>query len=100
MRAVVIQRMPFNSSGVIMRLVATGFALICCCALSQAYAQTAPQQQQAQKPSPEEMQRIMESTFGLMVPMMGKMTEAMIQAQLKLAVLPQTAEDISTFKRN
>jgi len=32
------------------------------------------------QPSPDEMQQIMEMSLGAMVPVMGKMTEAMIDA--------------------
>ncbi|MBV8380140.1 MAG: hypothetical protein JO369_05185 [Paucibacter sp.] len=53
-----------------------------------------------QPPSPQEMQKIMDATMGAMVPMMGRMTEAMIEAQLSIAAQPQTAERIATFKRN
>ena len=52
------------------------------------------------RPSGEEMQKSMEAAMGSMVPMMGKMTEVTIEAQLKLAVMPETAERIATFKRN
>ena len=40
----------------------------------------------------------MDATFGAMVPMMAKMTEAMIEAKLQIAVLPDTADPV--FKRN
>lgn len=52
------------------------------------------------QPTPEEMQKIMDATMGAMVPVMGRMVEAMIEAQLKLAELPETASRIATFKRN
>jgi len=42
----------------------------------------------------------MDATFGAMVPMMAKMTEAMIEAKLQIAVLPDTADRIAVFKRN
>jgi|SRR6266852_1871109 len=61
------------------------------------YAQDAPQQRQ---PTPEDMQKIMDATFGAMVPMMARMTEVMIEAQLKIAVLPATADRIAAFKKN
>jgi hypothetical protein len=43
---------------------------------------------------------MMDATMGAMVPMMGRMMEVMIEAQLKSAVLPGTAERIATFKKN
>ena len=62
---------------------------------AQAQAQ-APQKQ----PSPEDMQKIMDATMGAMVPMMGRMTEVTIEAQLKVAERPETADRIAAFKRN
>jgi hypothetical protein len=52
------------------------------------------------QPSPEEMQQLMEMTLGPMVPMMGKMTEAMIDAQLAIGEKPETAVKLAIFKRN
>lgn len=52
------------------------------------------------KPTPEEMQQIMDATFGAMVPMMAKMTEVIIEAQLRIGVQPETATRLATFKRN
>lgn len=52
------------------------------------------------KPSPEEMQQIMEMSMGAMVPMMGKMTEVMIEAQLRIAEKPETARRVAAFKMN
>ncbi len=59
-------------------------------------------QAQAQKnpPSPEDMQKIMDATMGAMVPVMGRMTEVTIEAQLKVAERPETADRIAAFKRN
>ncbi len=62
-----------------------------------AHAQTQPQQKQ---PTPEEMQKIMDATMGAMVPMIGRMTEVMIETQLRIAEKTDTAERIATFKRN
>lgn len=42
----------------------------------------------------------MEMSLGAMVPMMGKMTEAMIDAQLKSAEKPETAAKLAAFKKN
>ncbi len=51
-------------------------------------------------PSPEEMQQLMEASFGAMVPMMGKMAEVTIDAQLKIAEKPETAARLAVFKKN
>ncbi len=50
-------------------------------------------------PSPEEMQQLMEPVFGAMVPMMGKMAEVTIEAQLQVAEKPETAVRLATFKK-
>lgn len=52
------------------------------------------------RPTPEETQKIMDSALGAMGPVMGRMAEAMIEAQLKIAEKPETAESIAIFKRN
>jgi hypothetical protein len=65
-------------------------------ALGPALAQS-PQQK---PPSPEDMKRIMDATMGAMVPVMGRMTEVMIEAQLSAAEQPGTAERIASFKFN
>ena len=52
------------------------------------------------RPSAEEMQKSMDAAMGSMVPMMGRMTEITIEAQLKLAAMPETAERIAAFKKN
>jgi len=67
------------------------------CSMCIAYAQTQSPQKQ---PSPEDMQKVMDATMGAMVPMMGRMTEVMIEAQLKIAEKPETAQRLATFKRN
>lgn len=58
------------------------------------------QQTQQKQPSPEEMRLLMQATMGAMVPVMGQMTEAMIDAQLRMAERPETIERIATFKRS
>lgn len=50
--------------------------------------------------SPEEIQKSMDAAVGSMAPMMAKMAEATIDAQLKLAALPETAERVAAFKKN
>jgi hypothetical protein len=46
------------------------------------------------------MKQIMDATFGVMVPMMARMTEAMIEAQLVEAAKPETATRLAIFKKN
>jgi hypothetical protein len=57
-------------------------------------------QDASKKPSPEEIKQMMESSVGAMVPMMAKMSEAMIEAQLASAEKPETARRIAQFKKN
>lgn len=52
------------------------------------------------KPNPEEMQKALDSTMGAMLPMVGRMAEVQIEAQLRMGERPETAERIATFKRN
>jgi len=52
------------------------------------------------KPSPEEMKQMMESSMNAMAPMMARMDEAMIEAQLSAAEKPETARRLAQFKRN
>ena len=61
---------------------------------------SAEEKVQNKKPSPEEMKQMMEMSFGAMVPMMAKMTEVMIEAQLTVAEKPATAARIAAFKKN
>ena len=61
---------------------------------------SAQAQAQQKPPSPEDMQKIMDATLGAMVPMMGRMTEVTIEAQLKVAERPETADRIAAFKKN
>jgi hypothetical protein len=54
----------------------------------------------SKKPSSDEMKQMMESSMGAMVPMMARMSEAMIEAQLNAAEKPETARRIAQFKKN
>jgi hypothetical protein len=65
-----------------------------------AFVLTAHSAETQQKPSAEEMKQVMESSMSAMAPMMGKMSEAMIEAQLAAAVKPETARRIAQFKKN
>lgn len=67
------------------------------CALSSlAFSQSLP----SLKPSPEDMQKMMDSSQVSMLLMLGRTTEASLEAQLKVAERPETAERIATFKKN
>jgi hypothetical protein len=61
---------------------------------------TAIGQDAPKRPSPEEMRQTMESSMGAMAPMMGRMAEASIEAQLNAAEKPETARRIAQFKKN
>ena len=61
-------------------------------------AQEAPKK--PSPPSPEEMRQMMDASMGAMVPMMGKMAEVSIEAQLSVAEKPDTARRIAQFKKN
>jgi hypothetical protein len=50
--------------------------------------------------SPEEMRQQMEVAFGAMAPMMGKMMEAMIEAQLTVISKPDSAEKMAQYVKN
>lgn len=50
----------------------------------------------AEQPSADEMRTMMNATMGAMV----RWTEVMIDAQLRIAEKPETAEEIAKFKRN
>jgi hypothetical protein len=53
-----------------------------------------------QKPTPEQMQTMADASMVSMLPMLGRITEAHLDAQLKVAERPETAERIATFKKN
>jgi len=52
------------------------------------------------QPSPEEVRHQMEVAFGAMAPMMGKMMEAMIEAQLSVVSKPESAQKMATYVKN
>ena len=70
--------------------------MLCATAVTASAQEPAPKKQ----PSAEEIQQLMELSFGAMVPMMAKMTEAMIDTQLKIAEKPETARSLAAFKKN
>jgi hypothetical protein len=57
-------------------------------------------QEKRPQPSGEEIQQQMEKTFAMMVPMMGKMVEAMIEAQLSVVSKPESAEKMARYVKN
>jgi len=64
---------------------------------SGASAQT---QAQSKQPSAEDVQKNMDAAMGSMMPMMERMSTIMIEAQLKVAAKPETAERVAAFKKN
>lgn len=68
-------------------------SLLALSGLAHAQAQSPP------KPTPEEMQKMMDSTSAT-YPMLARMTEVQLEAQLKVAERPETAERIAAFKKN
>ncbi|MBA4216037.1 MAG: hypothetical protein IIA03_01135 [Proteobacteria bacterium] len=71
-----------------------------CAALFVAATSASAQSQVPKQASPEEMKQLMEASMGAMVPMMGRMTEAMIDAQLRATERPETAQRLAAFKKN
>ena len=69
--------------------------LFACSCVAQAQDQAKQKQ-----PTPEEVNKLMDATMGAMMPIMGRMTEVMLEAQLKVAERPETADKVATFKRN
>jgi hypothetical protein len=62
--------------------------------LSQAQAQS------PNKPTPEQMQTTLDAGMVSMLPMLARMSEVQMEAQVKFAARPETAERIATFKKN
>jgi hypothetical protein len=56
--------------------------------------------QQPQKPTPEQMQSMMDASVVSMLPMMARISEVQMETQLKFAERPETAERIASFKKN
>lgn len=70
------------------------------CILSAVSALAFAQAPTPSKPSPEEMQRMMDPSMVSMLPMLARIDEAHLEAQLKVAERPDTAEKIASFKKN
>jgi hypothetical protein len=58
------------------------------------------QVQQPQKPTPEQLQSMMDASMVSMLPMLARMSEVQMETQVKFAARPDTAERIATFKKN
>jgi hypothetical protein len=58
------------------------------------------QQPQPQKPTPEQMQSMMDASVVSMLPALARMSEVQMETQVKFAARPETAERIATFKKN
>lgn len=56
--------------------------------------------QQPQKPTPEQMQSMMDASVVSMLPMLARISEVQMETQLKFSERPETAERIATFKKN
>lgn len=69
------------------------FLMVAMCANSQEPSQKKP-------PSPEEMKKIMEAAMAPMIPIMAKMTDAMLEQMLQKGDEPATATRLAHFKKN
>ncbi|MES2758184.1 MAG: hypothetical protein V4693_12490 [Pseudomonadota bacterium] len=58
------------------------------------------QVQQPAKPTPEQMQSMMDASIVSMLPVLARMSEVQMETQVKFAARPDTAERIATFKKN
>jgi hypothetical protein len=76
-----------------MKVAIIGLMLAFLCVPS--HAQEVPK-----KPSAEDMKQIMETSMTAMGPVMGKMAEASIEAQLSIAEKPETARRVAQYKKN
>jgi len=54
----------------------------------------------AQRPSPEEMLRVTDSATAANLATLERTTEAQLNAQLRVAERPETAERVASFKKN
>ena len=61
-----------------------------------AHAQVQP----PSKPTPEQLQSMMDASMVSMLPMLARMAEVQMETQVKFAARPETAERIATFKKN
>ena len=52
------------------------------------------------KPTPEQMQSMMDASVVSALPMMARVAEVQMETQVKFAARPETAERIATFKKN
>lgn len=56
--------------------------------------------QQPQKPTPEQMQSMMDASAVSMLPILARISEVQMETQLKFAERAETAERIANFKKN
>jgi hypothetical protein len=75
-------------------------SLICALVIVLGFIAVGNAQETKSQPSPEQIQKQMETTFAMMAPMMGKMVEAMIEAQLSALAKPESAEKIAQYVKN
>ncbi len=68
------------------------------CLAGAAHAQTSPSSPPAAPMSQEEQKRA--AALASLAPLVSKTTEELVEAQLKIAERPETAERIATFKKN
>ena len=82
------------------KLSASLLALALALQISAAAAQTPTPPKPYSPPSPEEMRKMTDASMETMVPMMTRMAEVTIEAQLRIAEKPETATRIARFKKN
>ena len=71
-------------SHVMRHRTAVASILMCISALAQAQA--------PQKPTPDQLQSMMDASMVSMLPMLARMTEVQLETQLKYAARPETAQ--------
>lgn len=63
-------------------------------------AATMPNMPRMAPPGPDQMKQMMEMQMGAMIPIMARLMDALVEAQLAAAEKPETAKRIVTFKKN
>lgn len=64
------------------------------------FAAGEPAADKEKKLSPAEVGQAIQASVGALVPMMAKMTEVIIDAELKIGEKPETARSVAVFKKN
>jgi hypothetical protein len=80
--------------------VRTVFACLFLAVLACLPLAAAAQAQLPQRPSPEEMLRVTDSSTAAALATVERTAEAQLNGQLKIAERPETAERIASFKKN